>query len=195
MNAKNDEHLFLEANLAYEADSVDEAEKILLELVNSVHVESHQLLGFIYRTEPPKIDINKSKYFYEKYFQLLNDLAQAEDGAAMLTLGKAYQYGDNIEIDQGLALSLILRAAELGNRDAGFHLSNLYRYGWCGAAESQKLSLKWLIFASRKKHPEALYTLGLAMKNNGDSEKGMQLIKESENFGFFVAKNYLKEYE
>ena len=192
MNAINKEDLFQKANLAYEADDLNSAEKILIELANSGHIESYQFLGFIYKSEKEKKDTIKSKYFYDEFFRALNNLVHAGDSTAMLSLGRAYQYGDNIEVNEEIALNLFHNAAELGNPDAEFHLSSIYRYGWCGAVENQELFSNLLARSASKKHPEALYIMGLVMKDLGELEQSRQLIEESANLGFFVAKKYLK---
>ena len=192
MNEIDKENLFQKANLAYEVDDLNSAEKILLDLANFGHVKSYQFLGFIYKSEIEKKDAIKSKYFYDKLFQALNNLVQAGASTAMLSLGEAYQYGDNIAVNEEIALNLFHNAAELGNRDAEFHLSSIYQYGWCGAIKNEELSFELLVRAADKKHPEALYIMGLAMADFGELEQGKQLIEESANLGFFVAENYLE---
>ena len=182
--------LLKKAEKAYESYQTEEAISILIKLANENIPEACMKLGFIYRTsEDIGRDLAKSNMWYSKYRQLLKNAALQGAPEAMFQLGKIYQYGNNVNIDNEKALNFIKKSAELNFAEAVFHFANLYKFGWCGVVENLDVYNKWLEKAVELEYPEALYYKGIDIIHN-DYETGLSFIEKSSAAGFFMFNKY-----
>jgi uncharacterized protein len=183
----------VDARAAYEADDVATAIERFTPLAEQGVIEACHYLGFIHKTEPNFMDPQRSGLWYGKYLLLLRRAAESGDSGALLSLGKHYQYGDLVGVDESKARSLILRAAQAGHAQAQFHLATLFLHGWCGCRRDEDLYLEWLYRAADALHPEALFKKGMLLRTQDADEEGMALIRRSAELGFWVAQEFIEQ--
>ncbi len=154
-------------------------------------------LAYIYAdgNEDVAKDEALSTIWYSKYFFLLRRQVQAGDAEASYKLASSYQYGSGIRCDEKKAVEFYTLSASNGHAEAQFHLSCLWKYGWCGLRANPEQRMYWLDQAVRLEHPEALYTFGLMYMQDTDDfdkEQGLHFIRRSAELGYWVAIDYLK---
>ncbi|UYZ84272.1 hypothetical protein MTZ49_01445 [Entomomonas sp. E2T0] len=153
------------------------------------------MLSFIYRVDEPFKDSLQSSQWNDKYLFFLKKYSDDGNLEATLELGRAYQYGSCIGINNKKAVALITKAAEGGLDEAQFHLQGLYRYGWAGLAKDYEKVSYWLDKAAAQEHLEALYQKGLdLLVLDSNRSKGINYIKRSADLGFWVAIEYLDSF-
>jgi len=178
---------------AHEAGDLDLAITLLTQLAQEENSKACVYLGLIYRTEKEVQDSQLSTLWYSRYVFLLKKRAEAGDLESLFALGNMYQYGDILKQDEKKAVSIYQQCADAGLIEAQFHLSGLYQYGWCGCPMDEDSFLYWLEKAVSNHHPEALYTKGLYLSEDGvPSEESYSLIRQSAQLGFWPAKEYLE---
>jgi TPR repeat protein len=185
------------AKAAFDDLNFKEALPLLLELADQSVPEACMDLGYLYKygNEDIQADEQLSSFWYSKYFFLLKTLSNQGDHDAAFELACCYQYGDNIRCDEKKAVELYTNSATEGHAKSQFHLSSLWRYGWCGLPKNAQMFLYWLKEAVIAGYPEALYTKGLLSLDEACPEQnaeGLVLVNRSADLGFWPAVEFLK---
>jgi TPR repeat protein len=95
--------------------------------------------------------------------QLLSK-GEAGDAAAQLALGRAYQDGNGVPLNDELAVQWYRKAAEQGNATAQNNLGIMYRSG-SGVEKSKEEAVNWYRRAALKGYASAMFNLGTAYYN------------------------------
>src|SRR5688500_13918785 len=109
--AATDERLLQGAAEAYEADDPQGAGERFTAPAERDLIKASRLRGALHKTDAGQFsDPDRSGFWYAKYLLLMRRAAEGGDLDAMLSMGRHYQYGDLVSIDQAKAQSLISRA-------------------------------------------------------------------------------------
>jgi len=100
--------------------------------------------------------VNKHK----EALKLYRDGAKLGDPTAELLMGKSYEYGVGVNIDNKEAFEWYLKAAKKGNLEAQNNLGGFYNKGK-GTARNTKKSVEWYELAASQGHPLAQTNMGL----------------------------------
>ncbi|MEM5516697.1 hypothetical protein WNY37_07030 [Henriciella sp. AS95] len=89
-------------------------------------------------------------FLKEDYSQIDTIARYADDGVpeAIALLGRAYIYGNGLEIDRPLGLALLEQSASLGDRASAVQLGRIYEFGIEGIAPDEALAAKWYVVAA-----------------------------------------------
>jgi TPR repeat protein len=90
--------------------------------------------------------------------------AEASDASAQLALGRAYQDGNGVPQNEGLAAKWYRRAADQGNAAAQNNLGIMYRAG-SGVEKNKEEAVNWYRKAVRQDYASAMFNLGTAYYN------------------------------
>ncbi len=185
---------FSDGEKYYEIDDISTAIKIFYELAIENIPDACNYLGRIYRTGDgaPK-DLDLANYWYGRQRNILINLANDGNPHAALEIGKIFQYGNHIEINNNRASTYIRQAAMAGEAEAMFHLSNLKKYGWCGFKENEEESIFWLRKAAEAGQSEAMYTYGMMAMRENEMEQGLAMIRKAKDAGFHLAVEYFEK--
>lgn len=191
--------LLTNAETAYEAGRVLESVAIFEELGRIGVPRACQFLSMIYQQgdDGVGIDEGRSAYWASQFILLLSEAAEAGDVNALYELARAHEYGDSIAKDWATAMGLYRKAARSGSAEAMNRLATIYEFGWCGEKKDAGALLDWLYKAVSLKHPEAMYRLArlLLDANPSESEKALELLRESAAQGFWPANEWLASYK
>jgi TPR repeat protein len=94
----------------------------------------------------------------------LQSKAEADDAAAQLSLGRAYQDGNGVKQDDETAVKWYRKAAEQGNATAQNDLGIMYRTG-SGVEKSKEEAVSWYRKSARQGNASAMFNLGAAYYN------------------------------
>jgi hypothetical protein len=103
------------------------------------------------------------KLSYSEVVQL-KAKAETGDADAQTTLGRAYQDGNGLTHDDGLAARWYLKAAEQGNASAQNSLGTMYRMG-SGVEQDKAEAVNWYRKAARQQYAAAMFNLATAYYN------------------------------
>ena len=105
----------------------------------------------------------------EKNYQNMTKRVEANDPVAIREMGKRHRF----EGDYEGAFEYLTKAAELGDIDAHFNLSIMYRLGEC-VEKDMKKEIYHLEEAAIGGHPEARFNIAARDWNNGRYERAMK---------------------
>lgn len=108
-------------------------------------------------------------------FSLVCLQANAQDTKNDVSQARAYRNGTGVAPDKARAAALFARAAEAGDADAAFTLSNMLRDGE-GVPADGAAAQYWLRRAADGDSPEALQQLAM---EESDPARAAQLMKEA----------------
>ncbi|MCB1740916.1 MAG: sel1 repeat family protein [Gammaproteobacteria bacterium] len=162
---------FKSAEIAYEADDVEEAIRLFKEIALD-EPEAYREISFIYKHCPelPSAQDESEKYF-QIYIERIESLS-VKDPYYKFVLGTMLEYGDGLKADPQRAFDLICQAAEDDEADAQEHLSFLYESGQCGVEPDEQMSRYWLRRAIAHNHPDALYREAAILLSNKTLKQG-----------------------
>jgi TPR repeat protein len=115
----------------------------------------------------------------EEYEERVMERVKANDPAAMRFMGTA-RLGEG---DWDSAFEYLEKAAELGNAEAHYQLSVMYRKG-DGVAKDEEKAVYHLELAAIGGDPEARYNLGCIEGNNGNIERSVKHYIIAANLGY-----------
>ncbi|KAL7524352.1 hypothetical protein ACHAWF_000915, partial [Thalassiosira exigua] len=115
----------------------------------------------------------------EEEIERLKARMKVNDALAHSTLGYAYHFGDNgLPRDQKMAISLLLKAAKLGDTCANFCLGKAYDEGDGVEKDETKAKHHWEL-AAMGGNVDARHSLGIMEINAGRSNRDQRLIARS----------------
>jgi uncharacterized protein len=94
----------------------------------------------------------------------VQELAEKGDSSAQLALGLAYQNGQGVRQDDGIAARWYRKAAEAGNSEAQNHLGIMYMNG-SGVNRDKEEAVRWYLIAAKRRNAHAMFNLGTAYYN------------------------------
>jgi len=94
----------------------------------------------------------------------LQSKSEAGDAAAQVALGTAYQDGNGVPQDSGMAVKWYRRAAEQGNAEAQNDLGVMYRTA-AGVEKNEQEAVQWYRKAAHQGYAVAMFNLGTAYYN------------------------------
>ncbi len=133
------------------------------------------------REPAPKTDEEVGK-------RIMKRIKENSDPAAMSQMGKKRYSGG----DHETALKYLTKAAELGDADAHYNLSCMYREGK-GVEKDEKTGVYHLEEAAMKGHPDARYNLGIIERYNGRFVRAKKHFIIGANLGDHDSLQELKE--
>lgn len=182
-----------EAEDLYEKDEMDRAIDLFHQLAENGNAQAFLYLGLIYKSGDGVIsDVEKSRKYYLEYFEIIKNKAAKEDWGSVFELGRLYQYGTIVSVDNGLAIKYIQAAAFAGVAEAQFHLANIYKYGWAEVPINGHKYGFWLEKSVKSEHPEAIFFYAMEIVNlQGVTDEVIALVRKSAMLGFWVASDWL----
>ena len=133
---------------------------------------------------------------------LLVPLATNGNPRAQTQLGLLYYHGDGVTQDLLQAFNLFYAAATQGDREAQYHLGNLYLYHHdiplVDNEDPDRTGAMWIIDSATRGFPEAQYTLGLLLlAGTGvrlDPSEGIVWIRKAASGGHQRAAAFFGEF-
>jgi TPR repeat protein len=100
--------------------------------------------------------------------------AQSGDAAAQVELGRAYEDGQGVPQDDGLAVEWFRKAADQGNAGAENSLGVMYSQGK-GVPRDKQEAVRWYKRAARQGLPEGLYNVAISYFNGEGAGEDLAL--------------------
>ena len=149
---------------------------------------SFAIAGNVY-AETAKEKFNSAVQYYEQRnyqaaFPIFKKLAEQEHAGAQYNLGKMYQIGRGVTVDNQQAIKWIQKAAEQGYADAQFTLGSMYEFGGSGINQDEHQAAKWYQKAAEQGHTGAQYSLALMYKYNKDYQQAVKWFQKAAEQGY-----------
>ena len=156
---------------------------------------SFAIAGNVY-AETAKEKFNSAVQYYEQRnyqaaFPIFKKLAEQEHAGAQYNLGKMYQIGRGVTVDNQQAIKWIQKAAEQGYADAQFTLGSMYEFGGSGINQDEHQAAKWYQKAAEQGHTGAQYSLALMYKYNKDYQQAVKWFQKAAEQGDAMAQSNL----
>ncbi len=127
---------------------------------------------------------------YSEAMPLFLDAAEQGYALAQFKLGKIYEYGEGVEVDEKQAFMWYKKAAEANNTEAQNYLALLYSGGFC-VEQDEKAALYWYERAAENGDDEAKYNAGILYADKKRNTEANALFLELAEKGHAPAQGAL----